>query len=141
MENYKDYFRGWITNCDKEYVELKNLYDMANADFDNRFKDSLSARANDAGSINSPQTAPSDKIQKGIPEGLDSFTKSLNNFTNNLEILEKNWNSYQKSDGLRKMAHLTKSHLLLREGQYRGEHFLDPQGQYQQACILLEQEY
>ena len=86
MENYKDYFRGWITNCDKEYVELKNLYDMANADFDNRFKDSLSARANDAGSINSPQTAPSDKIQKGIPEGLDSFTKSLNNFTNNLEI-------------------------------------------------------
>ena len=141
MENYKDYFRGWITNCDKEYVELKNLNDMANADFDNRFKDSLSARANDAGSINSPQTAPSDKIQKGIPEGLDSFTKSLNNFTNNLEILEKNWNSYQKSDGLRKMAHLTKSHLLLREGQYRGEHFLDPQGQYQQACILLEQEY
>lgn len=134
MENYKDYFKGWITDKGKEYTELRNLYEMADADFDNRFTDK-----------------PEEKDESSVGEGagcashpnnkLGSFAKHLANFTKNLETLDKNWTSYQKNDSLRKMAHLAKANLLLREGQYRGEHFLDPQEQYRQACIVLEQEY
>lgn len=41
----------------------------------------------------------------------------------------------------KKMMHLTKGNVLLRYGQYMGEHFYDPSEYYQQACIILKQIY
>lgn len=142
MENYKDYFMGWITDKDKKFAKLRDLYNRANADFDNRFKDRLSSNADsmDSGREEARLSA-SAKRQDNLSENQDIFAKHLENFAQNLKTLEKNWSSYQEDNDLRKMAHLTKGHLLLREGQYRGEHFLNPQDQYQQACMLLEQEY
>ncbi len=41
----------------------------------------------------------------------------------------------------KKMLHLTKGNVLLRYGQYMGEHFYDPSEYYHQACIILKQIY
>ena len=51
-------------------------------------------------------------------------------FLNILEDLEQNWNSYQKSEDLRKLAHLVKGNVLLRRGQVLGEYFFNPLGCY-----------
>lgn len=137
MENYKDYFNGWITdkNSPSKYEELRHLYQMADWDFDNRFTENPVERS---------ETAPAHKStghDTSSDERAKAFAKHLENFTKNLKDLEKNWSSYQGDEELRKMAHLVKANLLLREGQFRGEHFRDPQEQYRQACTVLEQEY
>lgn len=108
MKEYKDYFTKWLEGKPGEFKLLQTMYDRAEAGFESRFEDDCT-----------------------IEEALDKY------FNNNLKKIEKEWDTYQQDDELKKMAHLTKGHILLRKGQYQGERFLNPQDCYQQACIVL----
>lgn len=129
-----DYFNDWNSqyninarNDKEQWLHLQHLFKKADNQFSDRFgqpdePDPLSDKNNS--SSNSSDKKPADRI-----------------FLNILEDLEQNWNSYQKSEDLRKLAHLVKGNILLRRGQVLGEYFFNPLGCYQQALILLEQSF
>lgn len=114
-----DYFNDWNSqyninarNDKEQWLHLQHLFKKADNQFSDRFgqpdePDPLSDKNNS--SSNSNDKKPADRI-----------------FLNILEDLEQNWNSYQKSEDLRKLAHLVKGNILLRRGQVLGEYFLIP---------------
>ena len=113
MGAYMDYFQDWIQGKNQTYKKLQYMFRMADEGFGMRF-----------GNENKNMTHA---------DVLDKF------FVENLKTIEKEWDTYQEE--LKKMAYLTKGNILLRKGQYLGEHFCAPQKWYQQACVVLEQGY
>ncbi len=113
MREYEDYFEHWIGDQkNKEvYQELRNQYKAADDCFHMRF-DEVNERDREA------------------------------EFDNCIKKVNEIWDSCsQEDEGIRKMVFLTKGNILLRKGQYRGEKFHDSQECYQQACMILEQDY
>ena len=111
---YIDYFQDWIQGKNHEYKKLQNMFRKADEGFHLRFGDNYQ---------NAGNTDEQDEYFKG-----------------NLKKIDEEWDTYTE-DSLRKMAYLTKGNILLRMGQYLGEHFCAPQQWYQQACVVLEQGY
>ncbi len=117
MEDYKRYFTKWLERrpdkASEKYRALQRMQEMY------------------------------DRAE----EGFDNRFEDPNNFNmvedcnESLKKLEAEWKVYQQDPELKKMAYLTKGHILLRKGQYQGEKFFDPQDCYQQACIVLRQGY
>lgn len=116
MGAYIDYFQDWIQEKGQEYENLQDMFRKADEGFRMRFGDDHKNTGN------SNAQAESEYFEK------------------NLETIDKEWDTYQE-ESLKKMAYLTKGNILLRKGQYLGEHFRSPQKCYQQACVVLEQGY
>ncbi len=113
MREYEDYFEHWIGSQENKeiYQELRNQYKAADDCFHMRF-DEVNERDREA--------------------EFDNYIKKVNEIWDNCS---------QQDEGIRKMVFLTKGNILLRKGQYRGEKFHDSQECYQQACMILEQDY
>lgn len=125
MGEYIDYFEDWLKKEKKEkderYKKLQAMFKKADEGFGERFGGD---EANDQ----------------------ERRDKENNFFNHNLDELDKleeeeEGEIYQSEDSLRKMFFLTKGNILLRKGQYLGEHFQDPQRYYQQACVVLQRGY
>lgn len=114
MGAYIDYFQDWIQEKDGRYKKLQKMFRKADEGFGLRF------------GVHYKNTENTEKPDKYFEE--------------NLVTIEKDWDDYRE-DSLKKMAYLTKGNILLRKGQYLGEHFFAPQKWYQQACVVLEQGY
>lgn len=117
-----DYFEGWAekngSGYENDIEALQAMYRKADSGFSKRFEN-----------------------EKGDDEAIKSSLKKY--FGDSLEEIEARWDDKQNLDDeiLRKMVYLTKGNILLRQGQYMGEHFFDPLKCYQQACLILEQVY
>lgn len=116
----RDYFEGWTVKNSRYEEDIKLLQEMY-------------------------KTA--DKGFSARYDNEDSKESLKKYFRDNLEIIEEKWGEDQNRREdmdiitLKKMVHLTKGNILLREGQYLGEHFFDPLECYHQACVVLEQVY
>ncbi len=129
-----DYFNDWNAQYNisarddkKQWYHLQDMFKKADDQFSDRF-------------CPPKNTAPLPDETNPAKNSNDKKTADMI-FLNILEDLEQNWNSYQKSEDLRKLAHLVKGNVLLRRGQVLGEYFFNPLGCYQQALILLEQSF
>ncbi len=139
------YFEDWLEENDIQnqdigidFAKLHEIFQNADKDYNKRFE-----RKSSSASVNRKNAKKADNAEQDFFEELrqnfETYLKDIEAIENKLKNSQED-NQYKKERS-KKMLHLTKGNVLLRYGQYMGEHFYDPLEYYQQACILLKQVY